>query len=239
MKMTRTTIIVSCVLALGLNVAYSATDAEVSRMLVRSGFVFDNPAVADWMLSRAELMAEHDTNRIGRLVFTMAQTNNLKIADYMIALLGTYGSASHLPYLYTQTTNATVAVTALRTIFEIEGVTASSAAQLRRFLQIDKESVESMSLCNDVASRIRSGEFELVASNALNACFLSYGDGNRTHPIAFDRMMCGFDVTYSNSLRRLRILRSVSDAELHPRQVNYVTNAINQLIAYPEASLPE
>ena len=47
------------------------------------------------------------------------------------------------------------------------------------------------------------------------------------------------DESYRMSRRRLAVLRSVRDLEINSYQLNYVTNAINELVAYPEADLPE
>jgi hypothetical protein len=48
------------------------------------------------------------------------------------------------------------------------------------------------------------------------------------------------DDSYRYSKRRLRVLLNADlQRRPYPFQVNYVTNAINELVAYPEADLPD
>ena len=54
-----------------------------------------------------------------------------------------------------------------------------------------------------------------------------------------DRNLVSTDPSYRFSKRRLAVMRAVSVKTLNDYQANYVTNAINELIAYPEADLPD
>ena len=48
------------------------------------------------------------------------------------------------------------------------------------------------------------------------------------------------DESYRYSKRRLQILRAADILHCpYQYQVNFVTNAINELVAYPEAALPD
>ena len=54
-----------------------------------------------------------------------------------------------------------------------------------------------------------------------------------------DQLMIDADPTYRYSRRRLSVLRAiVARASVDP-DMTYVTNAINELVAYPEENLPE
>ena len=55
-----------------------------------------------------------------------------------------------------------------------------------------------------------------------------------------DHLLMQNDTSYRYSKRRLQVLRSADILQCpYPYQVNFVTNAINELVAYPEANLPD
>ena len=47
------------------------------------------------------------------------------------------------------------------------------------------------------------------------------------------------DPSYRFSKRRLNVMRSAQNRCWNAMLTNYVTNAINELVAYPEANLPD
>ena len=54
-----------------------------------------------------------------------------------------------------------------------------------------------------------------------------------------DESLMRTDPSYGTSRRRLAVLRSVTDLGVNVYQAAYVTNAIAELVAYPESELPE
>ena len=54
-----------------------------------------------------------------------------------------------------------------------------------------------------------------------------------------DEALVAADSTYRYSKRRLAVMRSAYPRCFNEYQTNYVTNAINELVAYPEANLPD
>ena len=54
-----------------------------------------------------------------------------------------------------------------------------------------------------------------------------------------DTALIDADNTYRHSKRRLADLRAAYPRCFNEYQTNYVTNAINELVAYPEANLPD
>ena len=54
-----------------------------------------------------------------------------------------------------------------------------------------------------------------------------------------DAVFIETDSTYRNSKLRLAVLRSAYGLGVSQYQIAYVTNAINELVAYPETDLPE
>ena len=61
---------------------------------------------------------------------------------------------------------------------------------------------------------------------------------NQCHKWLDDAIM-RHDASYRYSRRRLAVLRSVYSRGINQYSYSYVTNAINELVAYPEANLPD
>lgn len=54
-----------------------------------------------------------------------------------------------------------------------------------------------------------------------------------------DTALVQADTTYRYSKRRLSDLRAAYPRSFNEYQTTYVTNAINELVSYPEADLPD
>jgi len=126
---------VTAVVLIVVSSVFAVSDSEVSGLLLRSTRVIDNDAVADWMVRRAESLCEHDTNRFVRLVCELAQTNDARIANQMIQLLGTHGTSAQLPFLREASTNNVAGMSAMTSILKLSGVNEPSLSDLDRFLQ--------------------------------------------------------------------------------------------------------
>ena len=219
---------------------FAVSDSQISEMLLRSTRVIDNDEVADRMVRHAESLCEHDTNRFVRLVCELAQTNDTQIANQMIQCLGTYGSSADIPFLRVASTNNVAGMSAITSILQLSGVNETSLADLDRFLREGRtDGAEKIFACSSFMNWSKRPGVAQSTRDALKEIFMSYGTSNADVAVMFDRMMCRVDLSYTKSLRRLRTLRTTMDAGLHPFQAQYVTNAINELVAYPEANLPE
>ena len=75
-----------------------------------------------------------DTNRLARLIAELAQTNDVELSSQMIETLGEYGTVEQLPFLYSCATNPAVGDLAVRSVFNIEGITSNSLEVARQFL---------------------------------------------------------------------------------------------------------
>ena len=69
--------------------------------------------------------------------------------------------------------------------------------------------------------------------------FLQYANSNNICVEKIDKILIGFSNGYKISKRRLKCLRSVHTMGVDEYCINYVTNAISELVVYPEADLPE
>jgi hypothetical protein len=206
-----------------------------------SGYVCANgAAIIRNMRNRALARCEGDTNRFARLLTEVAHTNNVRIASNAIWMLGRYGSAGDLPFLYSCVTNPACGKDAVASILNIEGVTSNSVAAAASY--------HSISNCND---RTRTEVFEMLAVRSYAydestierqlgvAYALNYAATTGKYTKWMDRVLQRCDPTYKNSKRRLSVLRAEYGLGLDHWEIGYVTNAINELVAYPEADLPE
>lgn len=65
-------------------------DDEIRRVLIHSGSYIDSDTGESDDLAWALTLCENDTNRMGRIIYELAHTNNARIAERMILHLGTW-----------------------------------------------------------------------------------------------------------------------------------------------------
>ena len=185
-----------------------------------------------------------DTNRLARLICELAQTNNANVASMMMDSLGEYGTPAQLPFLYSCATNPAVANSAVKAVLRIEGVTSNSvAAAVRYFLLtnvVDSADRSRTSICVDLIRLSKvDGVDPVCRSNAL-AVAHDFAFGPSCNYYWLDSLLIEGDPTYRFSKRRIGFMRGIATyAAQWQFMANYVTNAINELVAYPEANLPD
>lgn len=219
--------------------AETDADCRAKESLIGSGLIVDAPGGAASELRFVEQMCNFDTNKIGSLICELSQTSDVRIATHQLRLLGVYGASSHLPYLYSQLTNAAVASSAMESIVRLEGITSNSVVGLERCMSVDSKDWQLMELCRLAIARFKLQTSSPALSNQFSSCLVSSAMVNRKGCVTIDKTLKKFDPSYEHSVRRLRVLRSVYALGVSEYQLNYVTNAINELVAYPEANLPE
>ena len=204
-----------------------------------------------------------DTNRLARLLAEIAQTNNAQIAQSSMALLSEYGTAAQLPFLYSCATNPAVGHGAIKAVMRIEGVTSNSIEMARNYLfQTNRFPFANVSdrsdVCRDLIAKVYS-DVDLVGfrSNVLDVVQVVEKDIDLL-PSVLDAAVISVDPDFQYSKRRLAILRTAMQRQgieyqdivssnhevwkrvyVHSFQTNYLQNAINELVAYPEANLPD
>ena len=229
-------LVTSCV---ALRLMGSVTDAQIKIAIIRSGQFIDNSDLASRTFDRAEACCEGDTNRFARILFELAQTNNVRIADRMIRCLGWYGTPAQLPFLYSMATNVQHGASAVKSILRMEGVTSNSIAAVDSCLLTKAiKEPERLEVCRTL---IELAYRETTPSN-LQGRALSYVYGHARacdYPAGLDQTLVRLDSSYRQSRRRLSIMREVYAHGVDQWDIAYVTNAINELVAYPEANLPE
>ena len=217
-----------------------AGDDWIKDMVIVSGQFIHGGEPARRMFENAKSQCEGDTNRFARLLCELAQTNDVRIADRMIRCLGRHGTTSQLPFLYSMATNEQHGATAVKSILRLEGVTSNSVGVTGMYLAMTNVDFEYRAdackalLRAAVPSCVTTG----ICQMARN-CALRYARSANRYVMDVDAVFIETDSTYRNSKRRLAVLRSAYELGVSQYQIAYVTNAINELVAYPEADLPE
>ena len=183
-----------------------------------------------------------NTNRLAAVLVEVACSNNTWAAGRAFKELEKYGTEEQLPFLYSCATNPAVANRAVNAVLRIEGVTSNSVEMVCRYLEITNVS-ESVHWDHVEVFKMM---FDMLGDNAppsdkelVLGCIMRHAPENRRCPRQLDEVILSADTGYRFSKRRLSVLRGVYLRGLNEFQLPYVTNAINELVAYPEANLPD
>ena len=217
-----------------------AGDDWIKDMVIVSGQFIHGGEPARRMFENAKSQCEGDTNRFARLLCELAQTNDVRIADRMIRCLGRHGTTAQLPFLYSMATNEQHGATAVKSILRLEGVTSNSVAVAGAYLSMTNVDFEYRA--DACKALLRAAAPSCVTTGICQMarnCALRYARSANRYVMDVDAVFIETDSTYRNSKRRLAVLRSAYGLGVSQYQIAYVTNAINELVAYPEADLPE
>ena len=185
-----------------------------------------------------------DTNRLARLIAELAQTNDVELSSQMVETLGEYGTVEQLPFLYSCATNPAIGDLAVKAVLRIEGVTSNSIAIAQSYLlssnEFSRAKQHDRSL---VCEELLKSAFELPELSEYRPLCLSvareFARNVNTMHISMDDAIVANDPSYRYSKRRLAVMRSAQYRCVNPGLYTYVTNAINELVAYPEADLSD
>ena len=188
-------------------------------------------------------MADCDTNRYARILREIAveNTNETRRA---LQNLGIYKTSQSLPFLYSYATNATYGADALKAIFAIEGVTSNSLAVTQGYLLLTNVLPNNIShdrsmLCKELMNRVFSSDDLSHFRQGCIDMIVDFARYRNSGHVSIDGTIQSVDPSYHASKRRLAVLRAAQNRCGNSFQLNYVTNAINELVAYPEAALPD
>ena len=218
------------------------TDDEVKAQFVEAG-MFCHAEFIRRGYRRAFEMAGCDTNRYARILRELA-VENTNETEWAIASLGTYKTNESLPFLYSYATNAVYGAKALKSAFAIEGVNSNSVAATCGYLTVTNAFTQQMDydrsdvcewLLNEVST---SNSLEYLKPLFLNAA-VDYAQNISIMHKSLDEAICAADPTYRHSKRRLAVMRAAQNRCWNQMLTNYVANAINELVAYPETDLPD
>ena len=188
-------------------------------------------------------MAGDDTNNFVRILCDLA-TEDTNQTEYVILHMRKYKTPASLPFLYSYSTNAEYGAEALKSIFAIEGVTSNSVTATQCYLSITnylppKMDLERSELCEGLLRKVFSDSSLSQYRGWCQGMAIDYAHEISTMHISLDAALQEIDSTYHFSKRRLAVMRSAQARCWNDMLYNYVTNAINELVAYPEADLPD
>ena len=238
------------------------SDDEVKAQFVEAG-MFCHAELIKGARRRAIMMAGYDTNRFARILRELAADNTNETA-HAIRNLAVYKTPESLPFLYSYATNAVYGAKALKAVFAIEGVTSNSLSVAQNYFSITNffpldSAGDRSKLCQSLIERVYS-EPQLSDYRSIVFDMALYYNRfvNVTSPNCVDIGLCEANPSYKYTKRRLAHLRSyeanmcgyfnglTDTSESYQRRVlvytyqtNYLANAINELVAYPEADLPD
>lgn len=154
-----------------------------------------------------------------------------------------YATSAQLPFLYSCATNSVLGKTAVESVLRIEGVTSNSVQAARNYFALTNIPPKMTQQRDDVCISLvdaawGNGVPLAVRAFALETTYDFAANVNQCHKWLDDAIM-RHDASYRYSLRRLAVLRSVCSRGINQYSYSYVTNAINELVAYPEANLPD
>ena len=226
--------------------AAESTDAEIRERIV----LYHTPRCGGEPGSRRRpalievLDIGGDTNRLARILEELAQTNDNWNARMALHDLRIYGTPAELPFLYSYATNAQCGACAMESIFAIEGVNTNSVSAMRGYLSLTNALTNGQShdrsvLCKDLLDRVYSSpELAAFRQDCLDM-MIDFAQYRNSGHVSLDGSIQSVDPTYHASKRRLAVLRAAQNRCGNSFQLDYVTNAINELVAYPEANLPD
>ena len=216
----------------------SASDDLIRDMLIGSTQYVDDIAAAKRAFRHAQQECG-DSNRFARILCELSQTNDLWIARDALFALAAYGTREQLPHLYSLAANTNLCCEALSAILRLEGVSSNSLSATASVLSnLRVRELDRLDLCValvDNAYSLRTS----TAQRDMALSFLLTHFRTCPYPQGLDEALVRKDAGYRHSRRRLANLRSVYAHGVDQWNIAYVTNAINELVAYPEQNLPE
>ena len=220
--------------------AVEASDAEVVRHLVMSTQYIDDVDGARQEARYARSLCGEDTNRFARILCELSTTGGVRVARSMIKRLAFHGTSAQLPFLYSQTTNTLHGADAVKSILAIEGVTSNSVAVVDSYLSMTNMTNRNRYYaCSELIDKNSSSSVADGVREAASRVYLRFMSESNIYHDWLDVKLKSADPSYGFSKRRLSVMRAVRARVNDPADMNFVTNAINELVAYPEADLPE
>lgn len=217
-----------------------ATDAEILESLMNSTLYIDNFEGARWDFQHARDLCGANSNRFARLICELAHTNNARTVRGMIRRLGFYGTSAQLPFLYSQVTNVEYGVEAAKAILAIEGVTSNSVAMVDGYLSnTNNTNRNRYYVCSDFVAKAFTQDVSVDLHTSASTVYFRFMKDDNIFNDWLDETMKSVDSTYVHSKRRLAVMRAARARTTDPEDLNYITNAISELVAYPEADLPD
>ena len=228
--------------------AYAYTDAEVLDQIDDAFSYDDNPRMSRGAFGLAHRMSGYDNDRFARILGEYAMGHlaieNGTRSRWAVDSIAKYGTTNSLPFLYSCATNPVCGDCAIKSIIAIEGVTSNSIAAAQSYFNAtnnfpSKKAHERSLVCETLLHDVYEDDALAQFRPYMMEVALNFARNVNTMHISLDEALIGIDPSYRYSKRRLAVMRAAKVNCINQTLTNYVTNAINELIAYPEADLPD
>lgn len=231
-------IIVSCN-SFGANSNLLDVD-KIRRHIKFSTSVIDNPQMARDELTYALSLCGSDTNRFVEEVKVVIGDVDASRKSRLLREVGVYGSVADMGFLATCATNETCGASAIRAMIDISGLTSNvintaMSVCSNRIVDCD----EKVQICAAVWKKACALEANPAIADYARSRIMEYAATAGENVSWLDFHLCSIDQVYRYSNRRLAVLRAVNELPIDVDQRNFVTNAINELVAYPERALTD
>ena len=143
--------------------------------------------------------------------------------------------------LYSMATNEQHGVSAVKSILQLEGVTRNSLEVADRCLSMTnvQARMERENLCLFMLDGFANAHSNSGVRNDVERCVLCFARRSGLYNEHFDGCLSVRIPGYQFSKRRLNVLRDAERNMIIRFNKAFITNAINELVSYPEADLPE
>ncbi len=190
-----------------------------------------------------------DSNRLCNIAQRVyAEYSDYFSRDIALSLIGEYGDARQVPFLESCVTNIALGPAAISVLNRIEGFTSNSVLRTSRYLSMTNQAVFATDkrafadqgwALNRLAFAATRPSVDAALRNFTRDFVFSYASNNCYQICEADITLMSLCPSYKTSKRRLALLRHALPGAPVPYGLEYVTNAINELVASPEANLPE
>ena len=210
-----------------------------------------------------EIRFDGDTNRLACVLAEFAQTNDAQIAEWAMWQLEKYATSAQLPFLYSCATNPAVGDKAVKAVLRIEGVTSNSLALVQSYVSLTNgfplmKRDNRSDVCGNVLKRVFADDTLSDYRTFVMDIACGFAGDVNVMPKGMDKTLVEVEPGFRFTKRRLAILRSAQvrlnerfqgmdtngvhfagESHIYDVQTNFLASAINELVAYPEANLPD
>ena len=221
--------------------AFPDYQRDIDAMITGLVFHIDKSNPRERMYANAWMGCGGDTGRFVHRLYELTPTNETRLADSLIRCLGVYGTSAQLPFLYSMATNEQHGVSAVKSILQLEGVTSNSLEVADRCLSMTnvQARMERENLCLFMLDGFANAHSNSGVRNDVERCVLCFARRSGLYNEHFDGCLSVRIPGYQFSKRRLNVLRDAERNMIIRFNKAFITNAINELVSYPEADLPE
>ena len=207
-----------------------------------------HPADFSGLVDRAYSKCNSDNDRFSRILGEFALEKqgfkNGIASRWAIGKIADFGTTNSLPFLYSCATNPVCGDCAIKSIIAIEGITSNSIAAAQRYFNATnnfptKKAYERSLVCEKLLQDVYGDDTLAQYRPYVMEVALDFARNVNTMHVSLDEALIDADSSYRHSKRRLSVMRAAQMNCINQTLTNYVTNAINELVAYPESELPD